>query len=267
MRLSGCSGESDHPRSRGVYRLGTPKRPVLGGSSPLARGLRFPSAGSAQSGWIIPARAGFTNTRPHSYFAVTDHPRSRGVYWAMSADRPTRRGSSPLARGLPRPRRQRRPRRPDHPRSRGVYDPLTGDVLGRGGSSPLARGLLTTDYRKGLIIGIIPARAGFTFRPGSRPGRDGDHPRSRGVYGWPAGRPGEFRGSSPLARGLLHETIKFGRRARIIPARAGFTRRPEGQADHPRDHPRSRGVYVDAAFAVISREGSSPLARGLHPLD
>ena len=49
----------------------------------------------------------------------------------------------------------------------------------------------------------------------------------------------------------------------IIPARAGFTL-SSGTAPRSKwDHPRSRGVYVDAAFATIEAEGSSPLARGL----
>ena len=34
-------GRTDHPRSRGVYRLRTKMREIMPGSSPLARGLRF----------------------------------------------------------------------------------------------------------------------------------------------------------------------------------------------------------------------------------
>ena len=74
----------DHPRSRGVcieyawlYRFGY-------GSSPLARGLpESPLMENVPPG-IIPARAGFT-PREAEAAAVTDHPRSRGVYaWAPS---------------------------------------------------------------------------------------------------------------------------------------------------------------------------------------
>ena len=55
-------GTSDHPRSRGVYINGmlSAKRPI--GSSPLARGLRHASHHQDQSGRIIPARAGFTQS-------------------------------------------------------------------------------------------------------------------------------------------------------------------------------------------------------------
>ena len=71
------------------------------------------------------------------------------------------------------------------------------------------------------------------------------------------------RGSSPLARGLRvrawEELIGF----RIIPARAGFTRRPSGPSGPPADHPRSRGVYIRQVKAAHAASGSSPLARGL----
>ena len=50
------------------------------------------------------------------------------------------------------------------------------------GSSPLARGLLDGLDADAALVGIIPARAGFT--PAAPPTRTGgpDHPRSRGVY-------------------------------------------------------------------------------------
>ena len=172
------------------------------GSSPLARGLprgRPPRGGPR---WIIPARAGFTCAVGYGVPERRDHPRSRGVYcccWPIFA---LFWGSSPLARGLPRP----------------------GVIISR------ARW-------------IIPARAGFT-EPISRPSatvRDHprsrgvycdcgrfvaaqkDHPRSRGVYVAPQKDSRADSGSSPLARGL-RQTIWIGpRRLRIIPARAGFT--------------------------------------------
>ena len=53
-----------------------------------------------------------------------------------------------------------------------------------------------------MMLGIIPARAGFTLRDALAVFYWEDHPRSRGVYvtgyWWPAVR----AGSSPLARGL-----------------------------------------------------------------
>ena len=153
--------------------------------------------------------------------------------------------------------------RQDHPRSRGVYH-LRRIIPDAGvGSSPLARGLRGAGACGGGAGGIIPARAGFTRRPGHpvRPGED--HPRSRGVYE-PPRRPVLLGlGSSPLARGLLCGGRLRPARRGIIPARAGFTRartRPHGGNW---DHPRSRGVYPTPPTPARTPTGSSPLARGL----
>ncbi len=70
-------------------------------------------------------------------------------------------------------------------------------------------------------------------------------------------------GSSPLARGLRHQGGRSGASGRIIPARAGFTRRWRPSACCCQDHPRSRGVYQPEGEIVTSITGSSPLARGL----
>ena len=131
------------------------------------------------------------------------------------------------------------------------------------GSSPLARGLLGhADAARGRL-GIIPARAGFTGGLVRRPGRPGDHPRSRGVY-MVAVAPRTVRpGSSPLARGLPPAGRSFSQSVRIIPARAGFTGPGRRRGRDRRDHPRSRGVYGARARGTCTERGSSPLARGL----
>ena len=49
----------------------------------------------------------------------------------------------------------------------------------------------------------------------------------------------------------------------IIPARAGFTVRSSRSGRAAWDHPRSRGVYILLSCGWASRQGSSPLARGL----
>ena len=74
---------TDHPRSRGVYPAAQDGEWEVSGSSPLARGLlpRPPRRACARR--IIPARAGFTTA----------------AAWSSGA----KRGSSPLARGLPCP--------------------------------------------------------------------------------------------------------------------------------------------------------------------
>ena len=54
---------ADHPRSRGVYRMGGCIGDEDGGSSPLARGLPARPLECPSSKRIIPARAGFTSGR------------------------------------------------------------------------------------------------------------------------------------------------------------------------------------------------------------
>ena len=175
---------------------------LVGGSSPLARGLRLTSRGTWVPDGIIPARAGFTWTAGRSRQVRWDHPRSRGVYETSNRGRSSPEGSSPLARGLPShvhatssasriiparagftsSRPGKAPTSQDHPRSRGVY--ILGGILAirRRGSSPLARGLHHRP-RAGVVVDrIIPARAGFTTSIKENKCRWQDHPRSRGVY-------------------------------------------------------------------------------------
>mgnify|MGYP001669839845 FL=1 len=160
---AGCDSRRqwDHPRSRGVYEDLVLGGHGLGGSSPLARGLQTRRTGRPAGGGIIPARAGFTHTPPAPRAAPPDHPRSRGVYGPGFRRVSVYEGSSPLARGLPRPARhvavQHRiiparagftcairaipASRGDHPRSRGVYETPNSSAAVFAGSSPLARGL------------------------------------------------------------------------------------------------------------------------------
>ena len=169
----------DHPRSRGVYLCLSSGVRACRGSSPLARGLQ-----------------------PVGLRYSRDHPRSRGVYYEKLVPDSRYCGSSPLARGLHCvdqcleihcgiiPARAGftpagswpRVRAPDHPRSRGVYFRFLASRCFFRGSSPLARGLRRRRDHLGHLLGIIPARAGFTLRSRSHPGPRTDHPRSRGVY-------------------------------------------------------------------------------------
>ena len=212
---------------------------------------------------IIPARAGFTKgplVKPHT---IEDHPRSRGVYSPIARHCSGVRGSSPLARGLPKYRPVRSPRlriiparagftRPavspasltaDHPRSRGVYFPLSPYWPAYLGSSPLARGLPARYQASAWAWGIIPARAGFTPTTVPTTSASWDHPRSRGVYPTVTARVESIPGSSPLARGLPGLEHLGDAGAGIIPARAGFTATWLTDSAPRGDHPRSRGVY------------------------
>ena len=253
------------------------------GSSPLARGLLTVADSTGSPARIIPARAGFTATGSRRLPTRPDHPRSRGVYSASISRSLACTGSSPLARGLPRPdweggeatriiparagftrrRSQSRSRLLDHPRSRGVYQGSWRRRRSPRGSSPLARGLRTTVRASSSLVRIIPARAGFTVFGVHAHGPLRDHPRSRGVYPKRRSASASRSGSSPLARGLRpprrENHCPFG----IIPARAGFTAAPEGEPLPVRDHPRSRGVYSQGRKRARTKSGSSPLARGL----
>ena len=253
------------------------------GSSPLARGLLARRASEPAHHGIIPARAGFTQTPSPRTTWAQDHPRSRGVYVFLTDKNHSTRGSSPLARGLPRRRGQHRgesgiiPARagftrsrarsgrslPDHPRSRGVYTTAPSHLVSAIGSSPLARGLQPQREPASSGCRIIPARAGFTFLSSTGLLCPGDHPRSRGVYKPKNGSNDLSFGSSPLARGLRQPDPQQEQGAGIIPARAGFTLTPRMMKLWSRDHPRSRGVYLFSSSAVGAFLGSSPLARGL----
>ena len=237
----------DHPRSRGVYEHDGRGRVRGEGSSPLARGLLILGLRPVDAERIIPARAGFTDVLRARASRAEDHPRSRGVYPSLSIRVFEERGSSPLARGLLRSRTRPGSAPPDHPRSRGVYGWFSGLPIASLGSSPLARGLPLDEARKRAIIGIIPARAGFTSRDGGRGSASRDHPRSRGVYCRPVRTIQILIGSSPLARGLPLDEARKRAIIGIIPARAGFTRALGDQPVEPADHPRSRGVYLYAA--------------------
>ena len=131
------------------------------------------------------------------------------------------------------------------------------------GSSPLARGLRGEWDVGRSRRGIIPARAGFTTASTLIAMSAGDHPRSRGVYCGPSSVRHWRPGSSPLARGLRRGDTGPSGRGRIIPARAGFTGEARARTGARRDHPRSRGVYQKTRPALMTRWGSSPLARGL----
>ena len=215
--------------------------------------------------------------------ALSDHPRSRGVYQHPLPPASSHPGSSPLARGLRRldrdghykeriiPARAGFTRaavsgswgRSDHPRSRGVYAGMGCRGGSGAGSSPLARGLRVGSACASRRRRIIPARAGFTTLGTRNPWHRGDHPRSRGVYPTKSGEFAQDQGSSPLARGLRPCVASRSAWSRIIPARAGFTGVQGPASARRRDHPRSRGVYSSCPPPSSLRQGSSPLARGL----
>ena len=140
-----------------------------------------------------------------------------------------------------------------HPHSRSPGDALTPHTRGLRGVMPGAS-----------VPGwIIPAHAGFTpHRPilcvcGT------DHPRTRGVYAFVCKHVERLGGSSPHTRGLLLVPPVPVEGDGIIPAHAGFTFTFGIENRLVRDHPRTRGVYVDNKSNKPEPVGSSPHTRGL----
>ncbi len=130
------------------------------------------------------------------------------------------------------------------------------------GSSPLARGTLRLLVQVKLTLRLIPARAGNTTLLASCQAASAAHPRSRGEHPSRYSAQAIAYGSSPLARGTLHNVCNATLLPRLIPARAGNTltlacEEPRGAA-----HPRSRGEHVGFGRFLFAEVGSSPLARG-----
>ena len=237
---------------------------------------------------IIPALAGNTRRPRGRHGAPGDHPRSRGEYPARDLASLSRRGSSPLSRGIrgsggsgggqigiipalagnTRVETTTSHGEKDHPRSRGEYKSLSRVNSSQLGSSPLSRGILMTS-------------PGAMWR---RP----DHPRSRGEYKFSNVVSNLTSGSSPLSRGILRPRLILIIREGIIPALAGNTlagvhhgdavvriipalagnTRPMGMTPTPgTDHPRSRGEYAVPLTSDEHDEGSSPLSRGIQAAD
>ena len=152
------------------------------GSSPHARGAPTATAPAVASPRIIPACAGSTRTPPRPATPSRDHPRMRGEHLEGTLRMRGSEGSSPHARGAPRPRAPRAHRLGiipacagstfqrlpgeahwrDHPRMRGEHGFLGPGGRRRLGSSPHARGAPSRHIRVLQGIRIIPACAGST---------------------------------------------------------------------------------------------------------
>ena len=233
------------------------------GSSPLARGTRDPAFDAGRGPRLIPARAGNTRGTSARSCGGAAHPRSRGEHVLAGAVAPPRVGSSPLARGTPFsiPSHHKKHRliparagntyliiTPNsmtaaHPRSRGEHWVEDDDENIYRGSSPLARGTRVPPYSETQTYRLIPARAGNTT--GGRKPRCywAAHPRSRGEHFVVFPDFGCGGGSSPLARGTLVRGRVWRRHGRLIPARAGNTRRVCAWTARRSAHPRSRGEH------------------------
>ena len=219
--------------------------------------------GSVVGPGIIPAHAGFTGRPGRARRSSRDHPRTRGVYPWAAAMASRRVGSSPHTRGLRLVRKGVLVRVGIIPAHAGFTVMASSSWWPRDGSSPHTRGLPGPPALGCRSTGIIPAHAGFTPRRRQERGWHQDHPRTRGVYRDAVPSASTSDGSSPHTRGLrcwvMVRLLSLG----IIPAHAGFTSRRTRSWRPPRDHPRTRGVYIIEVTRRLPVPGSSPHTRGL----
>ena len=150
------------------------------GSSPRVRGAAEAEVEYPDHGGIIPACAGSSSLRNRSRRHIRDHPRVCGEQLHKIIHDTYFLGSSPRVRGAvdgaPRlrivqgiiPARAgssaqyicRACREGDHPRACGEQSALTERSVTSPGSSPRVRGAVIELCRRGVQVGIIPARAG-----------------------------------------------------------------------------------------------------------
>ena len=252
------------------------------GLSPQARGERVSAPGGQARGGPIPAGAGGTSRKRNHALIWKAYPRRRGGNPRDIARSASRRGRSPLARGV----RASRPlslwyERPipagaggtttpvialsvirAYPRRRGGNPTAAPPPMCLAGLSPQARGEPWTCHNGTQIQGPIPAGAGGTTPLGTPANSIGAYPRRRG--GNHPSRRGYLSrsGLSPQARGersRAHEQIG---EEGPIPAGAGGTSTIRATAGSRRAYPRRRGGNKLAGMFPNSGPGLSPQARG-----
>ena len=165
----------------------------------------------------------------HNVNVLGSSPRARGGP-LIGVQIENGRGSSPRARGGLKteqraaqslrliPASAGRTRRPcrslsdsrAHPRERGEDKANFATVEPHNGSSPRARGGLRITRTRRVVIGLIPASAGRTTRPGLTQTWTRAHPRERGEDRSALSHRDTVLGSSPRARGGRDEEVECG---------------------------------------------------------
>ena len=130
------------------------------------------------------------------------------------------------------------------------------------GSPPHARGRQRAGHPRPPSNGITPACAGKTRLWLSPKCSMRDHPRMRGEDEHSSDVFAGSRGSPPHARGRRPDPPLSGHTARITPACAGKTHKPERVPGLMPDHPRMRGEDPSLMRAESLHLGSPPHARG-----
>ena len=133
------------------------------------------------------------------------------------------------------------------------------------GSSPSVRGKRPPTTRAAPHTGLIPACAGKTSSPSSRPWCPSAHPRVCGENWTNRGKTMPFESSSPSVRGKPAFDAKKFVKGRLIPACAGKTTPRRRRARQSRAHPRVCGENHATARRPERPTGSSPRVRGKPP--
>ena len=252
------------------------------GSSPRVRGKPVGDYVLDEQGRLIPARAGKTSRSVRGCGSGRAHPRACGENLRGLVAAPGEQGSSPRVRGklvrraavmsrrglIPAragktgPTPSASSTKPAHPRACGENGRPSLSRPFQAGSSPRVRGKRPGADARAAAQRLIPARAGKTRsrrRPAPSPPA---HPRACGENegGWP--RSASSPGSSPRVRGKLPSAARRALISRLIPARAGKTRRTWGVSQPMGAHPRACGENVPHASGDDPLGGSSPRVRG-----
>ena len=233
---------------------------------------------------LIPARAGKTPGPDRPRSLAWAHPRAGGENCRTVACALSTRGSSPRGRGkrtvqvgalvyarlIPAragktsSRKPSRTTQPAHPRAGGENQPSYSGVTRNTGSSPRGRGKQAPGSPQEQRSRLIPARAGKTSLRIVGLLATRAHPRAGGENIKKITARMRELGSSPRGRGKRRECFELLVVGRLIPARAGKTRRA-----HPTDarrtaHPRAGGENEAGDEKGATFEGSSPRGRGKH---
>ena len=262
-RIISLSSSTVYPRWRGEHSASLMPIIGLGGLSPLARGTRRQRIVRLPLHRFIPAGAGNTAPLKICTKAIAVYPRWRGEHYFCNAQRYSRIGLSPLARGtlakqtsgyawcrfIPAGAGNTKFILINtafvsvYPRWRGEHFTTIGGHATAHGLSPLARGTQIWGAPLMKSKRFIPAGAGNT----AADSRAGHHrpvyPRWRGEHQLSDVSLAWRHGLSPLARGTPVHIRFLVARSRFIPAGAGNTDQIPVPQSTPSVYPRWRGEH------------------------
>ena len=151
-----------------------------------------------------------------------------------------------------------------HPRACGENPISSTSSISWRGSSPRVRGKLPGFSSFPHARGLIPARAGKTSTPTSKPSAPRAHPRACGENAFFLRGMRRLMGSSPRVRGKRRVAYDRARGTGLIPARAGKTTDHMMRGYCASAHPRACGENPAFTAMLAMLAGSSPRVRGKH---